>query len=298
MRGVWTAIITPFKENGELDLPSFKKILRDQADAGISGIIPCGTTGEAPTLDLEEKKTLIQTCIQELKDSPVQVVAGTGSNQTRDTIEFSKWASAAGVDGVLLVTPSYNKPSQAGMEEHFKSVASAIDCEVILYNVPSRTGVSIAPETVSRLSKHPRIRSLKEATGNTALTSEILNQVSKEGGSIDILSGDDATFLPLLSVGAVGIISVASNLFPREMVALQKAFDQGNLKTALEIHNKYYPLFRDLFIESNPVPIKAAMASLNWCTPSVRLPMSPLQPSNLKKLEASLSECGITRGPS
>jgi 4-hydroxy-tetrahydrodipicolinate synthase len=298
MRGVWTAIITPFTDSGELDLPSLKKILRDQVEAGISGIIPCGTTGEAPTLSLDEKKMLIQTCLQELKGSPVKVVAGTGSNNTRDTVEFSKWASSAGVDGVLLVTPYYNKPSQAGMEEHFKSVASVIDCEVILYNVPSRTGVSLTAETVGRLASHPRIRTIKEATGNPALSSEILDQVSKSGQSIDILSGDDATYLPLLSIGAVGIISVASNLFPREMVALQKAFDEGDLKKALKIHQKHFPLFRDLFIESNPVPIKAAMASLDWCRPDVRLPLSPLQPAHLKKLEASLSEYQIVRGKS
>ncbi len=298
MRGVWTAIITPFTESGELDLNSLKKILKDQVDAGITGVIPCGTTGEAPTLSIDEKKTLIQTCIQELKGSSVQVVAGTGSNQTRETVEFSKWASSVGVQGVLLVTPYYNKPSQAGLEEHFKTVASAIDCEVTLYNVPSRTGVSLTAETISRLSKHPRIRSLKEATGNPVFTSEILDQLSKDGGALDILSGDDASYLSLLSVGAVGIISVASNLFPRAMVSLQKAFDEGNMKKALEIHTKYYPLFRDLFIESNPAPIKAAMASLGWCKAQVRLPLAPLQNQNLRKLESSLSECQIVRGHS
>ncbi len=298
MRGVWTALITPFSESVELDLNSFKKILRDQVDAGITGVIPCGTTGETPTLSIDEKKLLIQTCIHELRDSPVKVVAGTGSNHTRETVELSQWASSAGVDGVLLVTPYYNKPSQKGLEEHFKTVASAIDCEIILYNVPARTGVSLSPETVARLAHHPRIRSLKEATGNPALTSEILDQISKAGCALDLLSGDDATYLPLLSIGAVGIISVASNLFPRSMVALQKAFDAGNLRETQRIHQRYYPLFRDLFIESNPAPIKAAMAALGWCTPHVRMPLTQLHVENLRKLEKSLSDCQIVRGQS
>ncbi len=298
MRGVWTAIITPFTQSGELDLNALKKILRDQADAGISGVIPCGTTGEAPTLTNDEKKLMIQTCVQELKGSPVRVVAGTGSNVTRDTVEFSQWASSAGVDGVLVVTPYYNKPSQSGMEEHFKAVASEINCEVIVYNVPGRTGVSLTANTVARLAKHPKIRTIKEATGNPTLSSEILYQAAQQGVQIDVLSGDDATYLPLLSIGAVGVISVASNLFPRAMVELQKSFDTGDLKKALEIHQRYYPLFRDLFIESNPVPIKAAMAALGWCSSQVRLPLSDLQPTSLHQLANSMEECKIVRGRS
>jgi 4-hydroxy-tetrahydrodipicolinate synthase len=296
MRGVYTALITPFRQNLEIDFDSYKKILKDQKDASISGVIPCGTTGETPTLKIEEKKLLIETALEVLKGSSVKVIAGTGSNNTAETIELSRWASKAGVDGVLLVSPYYNKPSQAGLDAHFRSVADVVECEVMLYNVPGRTAVSIAPETVVALAMHPRIRSLKEATANVALTSEILDQLAVKKLQLDILSGDDATYLPLLSVGAVGVVSVASNLFPRAMVSIQTLAEKGDFKSALKIHERFYPLFRDLFVESNPGPIKAAMHLAGWCESFVRPPLSSLSPESEKKLEASLNRCGIKRG--
>jgi 4-hydroxy-tetrahydrodipicolinate synthase len=296
MRGVWTALITPFDSKGEIDLEAFRVLLRDQRDAGITGVIPCGTTGESPTLSVAEKKRLVQTTIDELRGSSVQVVAGTGGNDTRETVELSRWASEQGVAGVLIVTPYYNKPSQAGLEAHFRAVADQVSCEVVLYNVPGRTGVSLAAETVARLASHPRIRTIKEATGNTALTSEILDLVAQSGHKIDVLSGDDATYLPLLSVGAVGVISVSSNLFPRAMVAIQRAYEQGKSVEALEIHRKYFPLFRDLFVEANPIPIKHAMAKAGFCEAHLRMPLTPLQPASREKLEQSLQRCGISKG--
>ena len=296
MHGVWTALVTPFTASNELDLSAFRQILKDQKDAKITGVIPCGTTGESPTLSLAEKKTLIQTALEELKGSGVKVFAGTGSNNTAETIEFSRWASEQGVDGVLLVTPYYNKPSQAGLEAHFHAVADKISCEVMLYNVPSRTGVSLTPETIAKLSQHKRIRSLKEATGNVAFTSEILDHLHTTGKSIDILSGDDATYLPLLGVGAVGIVSVSSNLFPRAIVAIQTAADRGDYAEARKIHQHYYPLFRDLFIESNPVPLKYAMARIGVCSASVRAPLAPLSVANENKLAESLARCGLNKG--
>lgn len=210
MRGVYTALITPFDSRGGLDLAAFRKVLQDQKDAGISGVIPCGTTGETPTLTIDEKKKLITTAIETLKGSGVKVIAGTGGNNTAETVELSRWASDQGVDGLLVVTPYYNKPSQAGMEAHFKAVADSVRCEVMLYNVPGRTGVSLTAATVAKLAAHPRIRSLKEATGNVVFTSEIIDTLKASGVSMDILSGDDATYLPLLSVGAAGVVSVAS----------------------------------------------------------------------------------------
>ncbi|OFZ81568.1 MAG: 4-hydroxy-tetrahydrodipicolinate synthase [Bdellovibrionales bacterium RIFOXYD1_FULL_53_11] len=296
MKGVWTAVVTPFEENGGIDINAFRKILHDQADAGVAGVVVGGTTGEAPALTNEEKKTLVQAAIKELGGGGAGVVAGTGTNNTRDSVEFSKWASDAGCSGVLVVTPYYNKPSQTGLEAHFTAVADAVSCEVILYNVPGRTGISITAETVMRLSAHPRIRTLKEATGNVAFTSEILDALSLAGRRMDVLSGDDATFLPLLSVGAAGVISVASNLFPRAMVGLYKAFIEGRTQEALEIHARYYPLFRDLFVESNPVPVKYAMAHARWCRPDPRAPLAPLSEESVRKLQASLDRAGIRKG--
>src|SRR5687768_9022909 len=205
MRGIWTALVTPFNDKNELDLDAYKRILRDQKDAGVTGVIPCGTTGESPTLTEAEKKVLIQTALEELKGSQVKVYAGTGSNDTAQTVAFSKWASDQGVDGLLIVTPYYNKPTQAGLKAHFRAVADAVSCEVMLYNVPGRTGVSLTSDTIAELAEHPRITSIKEATGNPAFTSEIQAALAKAGQKLLIFSGDDATFLPLLSVGADGV---------------------------------------------------------------------------------------------
>lgn len=296
MRGVYTALITPFNKSNEVDLDAFKRVLCDQVEAGVAGVIPCGTTGESPTLTQQEKKLLITTCVNTLRGTNIKVLAGTGSNSTPDTIEFSKWASDQGVDGLLIVTPYYNKPSQTGLQAHFRQVADAVSCEVMLYNVPGRTGVSLTPESISELSTHPRITSLKEATGNVAFTSEIIDALGAKGRKMDILGGDDATFLPLLSVGAVGVVSVSSNLFPRTMVAIQKAVEAGRLEEARSIHQKFYPLFRDLFVESNPVPVKAALSITHGYEPYVRAPLSPLSANSTEILKASLSRCGLTTG--
>ncbi len=299
MRGVWTALVTPFvsqgPEKGQIDWPAFERIVEGQKAAGIHGIIPCGTTGESPTLSQEEKKALIRKSIELCRGSSTLVVAGTGSNQTEDTVNFSRWASEQGVSGVLVVTPYYNKPSAAGLLAHFTAVAEAVSCPVVLYNVPGRTGTSLSIETIVKLMEHPRIPFLKEATGNVELTSQILDAVEGAGKKIGILSGDDATYLPLLSVGAVGVISVASNLFPAEMVELQKKWDSGDAKGALAIHRRFYPLFRDLFVESNPGPIKAAMAWIGACEETLRPPLVGLTAESRKKLERSLEACGIPR---
>lgn len=296
MKGVFTALVSPFGADGSLDLAAYRKILKDQADAGIAGVIPCGTTGESPTLTLSEKQTLIETAVETLKGSGVKVLAGTGGNSTSETVEFSRWASQHGVDGILVVTPYYNKPSQAGLIEHFRAVAEAVTCELMVYNVPGRTGVSLTAETVCALSEHPRVRSIKEATGNVSFTSEILDCLGRHGRKIDILSGDDATYLPLLSVGAVGVVSVASNLFPRAMVKIQKAGETGDFVTARAVHQAYYPLFRDLFVESNPVPIKYAMHFAGWCGANVRKPLVDMGAKSVETLLASLNRCGIKPG--
>jgi 4-hydroxy-tetrahydrodipicolinate synthase len=296
MRGIYTALVTPFDSQNELDLAAYKRILEDQRDAGVAGVVPCGTTGESPTLSKDEKKKLILTAVETLKGTGVKVVAGTGSNDTEETVEFSRWASDQGVDGVLIVTPYYNKPSKHGLEAHFKAVADAVKCEVMLYNVPGRTGVSLTPETIVKLAAHSKITSCKEATGDVALTSEILDRLQQDGKKMDILSGDDATFLPLLAVGACGVVSVSSNLFPRAMVAIQKNLEAGKLEEARKIHERFYPLFRDLFIESNPVPIKYSMAVAGWCGTAVRAPLAPLSSASAEKLDATLRRCGVSKG--
>jgi 4-hydroxy-tetrahydrodipicolinate synthase len=296
VRGVYTALVTPFDSRNELDLKAFRKILEDQVQAGVAGVVPCGTTGESPTLTLAEKKMLIHAALEVCRGSTVKVVAGTGSNNTAETVEFSKWASDQGTSGVLIVTPYYNKPSQQGMIEHFLAVAREVRCEVMLYNVPGRTGISLSSQTVCDLAEHPRITSIKEASGNAAFTSEILDCVRAANQNIDVLSGDDATFLPLLSIGAAGVVSVASNLFPRGMVAIQKAVEESRLQDATAIHQKYYPLFRDLFIESNPVPIKYAMSVAGFCDPRVRKPLMEMSASSLEKLRESLKRCQIQLG--
>ncbi len=293
MRGVWTALITPFTPNREIDWAAFKTLLEDQESAQVAGVIPCGTTGESPTLSLAEKKQLIEFTKKELVGTSVQIVAGTGSNDTAESIALSAWASSLGVDGILVVTPYYNKPSQSGLELHYRAIADKVSCPVVLYNVPGRTGVSLAPETVTRLASHPNIRAIKEATGNTAISSEIIEQLAFAGVKMDVLSGDDATYLPLLSAGGCGVISVASNLFPRAMVALQRAWETGNVSAAMEIHRRFYPLFRDLFVESNPGPIKAAMKFVGLCDSGLRPPLAPLSSGSESKLLASLSRCGL-----
>lgn len=294
-KGVWTAIITPFESSGEIDWSAYDRILEDQKSSGVAGVVVCGTTGESPALSKDEKKKLITRAIETLKGSSCRVIAGTGSNNTAESVEFSRWASEAGAHALLMVTPYYNKPTQAGLERHFTMIADAITCPMMLYNVPGRTSVGLSAQTVARLAQHPRIRAIKEATGNVAFTSEIRDALIEAGTAMEVLSGDDVTFLPLLSVGGIGVVSVSSNLFPRGMVEIQKLFDAGKHHEAAELHQKFFPLFRDLFIETNPGPIKEAMAEAGWCKPLVRPPLAQLSEASKKTVLASYERCGRPR---
>ncbi|MGE0614281.1 MAG: 4-hydroxy-tetrahydrodipicolinate synthase [Bacteriovoracia bacterium] len=305
--GIWTALVTPFNDRGQIDWDAYAKSLKLQAEGGVNGVIPCGTTGESPTLSAEEKQKLITTTLEVLKGTPIQVAAGTGSNDTQETIEFSQWASKLSVGGqklagLLVVTPYYNKPSAAGLERHFTAVADAVDCPIILYNVPGRAGISMTGETIAKLARHPKIPALKEATGNVSFTSEVIDHLGELAKNFSILSGDDVTFLPLLSVGATGVISVASNLFPKEMVALYHAAQKHDYPRAAQIHQALYPVFRDFFVESNPVPVKFAMAKTGICGPYVRAPLAPLTSASeqkvlaaVKKAQAALAAAGGTK---
>jgi 4-hydroxy-tetrahydrodipicolinate synthase len=293
-KGVYTAVVTPFQQNGEIDWNAYRALLKAQHAGGVAGVIPCGTTGESPTLSADEKKKLITFTLQELKGTGLKVIPGTGTNNTAESIEFSAWASDQGADAVLVVTPYYNKPSQLGLFQHFNAIADRVKCDVILYNVPGRTSVSLTADTIVRLAKHPRITAIKEASGNLAFDSEIRDALNQAGAHLALLSGDDPTFLPFLGLGGVGCISVASNLIPRQMVELQQAFEKGDQARAQELHERYAPLFKDLFIEANPVPVKFALSQIGPCGKTVRLPLAELTGESIEKLTASLKRTGLT----
>src|SRR5881398_3478532 len=254
-RGTFTAVVTPFR-NGDVDFAAFEKLAEAQIAAGITGIVAVGTTGESPTLTHDEKHEVIQRAIK-IANGGCKVIAGAGTNSTRDSIEATKFAEKAGADGALLVAPYYNKPSQEGMFRHFKAIAETTPLPIMLYNIPGRCSVDIAADTVIRLAETCRnIVSIKEASGSVERVSELRGRLPQE---FTILSGDDSLTLPFMAVGAVGVVSVASNLFPAEVSSLVRAYECGDTKLAFNLHHKMFPLFKDLFIEPNPVPVKMAL---------------------------------------
>lgn len=285
-RGVFTAIITPFK-NGKIDYDSYFALLDKQIQAGVSGVVPAGTTGESPTLSHEEHAELIRETVRHVKKR-ILVVAGTGSNSTREAVELTEAACKDGVDGILQVNPYYNKPTQEGLYLHFKEVADHSSVPVMLYNIPGRTSVNLLPETVLRLSAHPKIRSMKEATGDLGQMSKLISLVDD---SFTVLSGDDNLTLPLLAVGGVGVVSVISNIFPGSLVQLVDSFQKGDLKTARKIHYDFVDFFSLAFLETNPIPIKAVMHWNGYCSAEIRLPMTPLSSgAGADKLKKTVSD--------
>src|SRR2546428_2574018 len=254
-RGTFTALVTPFRDGG-IDVSAFEKLIETQIAAGITGIVAIGTTGESPTLSHEEREELIRLTVATANKRCV-VLAGTGSNATQHAVTDTKAAEKLGVDGALLVAPYYNKPSQEGLFRHFKAIAEATSLPIILYNIPGRCSVDIGPDTVVRLAKECRnITSIKEASGSVERVSELRARLPE---SFTILSGDDSLTLPFMSVGAAGVVSVASNLFPAEVCALVQDLQSGDVKSAEELHRKMFPLFKDLFIEPNPEPVKTEL---------------------------------------
>ena len=285
LQGVYTALATPFR-NGEVDYEALTALLERQIAGKVAGVIPVGTTGESPTLSPKEHIEVIARTV-EIVDHRCQVIAGSGANSTAEAIHLTLEAKAAGADASLQVTPYYNKPTQEGIYRHFSVIAEKSQLPVVLYNVPGRTGVPIAVETVARLSRNPLMAAVKEAGGSVDRVSAI-----KDVCDITVLSGDDSLTLPMMAVGAAGIISVASNIIPgelSEMVALALA---GKFTEALAYHRKYYGLFRDLFIESNPIPVKAAMAMRGEIAEEYRLPLCELTPAHRETLAATLKKCG------
>ena len=285
-RGTFTALVTPFR-NGDVDLAALDKLIETQVAAGISGLVAVGTTGESPTLTHEEKEEVIAQVVK-VAAGRGKVLAGTGSNSTRDSIAMTKFAEKTGADGALLVAPYYNKPSQEGLFRHFKAIADATSLPIMLYNIPGRCSVDILPETVVRLAENCRnIVSIKEASGSVERVGELRRRLPDE---FTILSGDDSLTLPFLSVGAAGVVSVATNLFPSEVCALVRACESGDLKSAGTLHRKLLPLFKDLFIEPNPVPVKTALGWRGVMSSKVRLPLCEMSEANQARLRKTLEE--------
>jgi len=289
--GTYTAMVTPFKE-GKVDELAFERLIQAQIKGGVDGIVPVGTTGESPTLSFEEHIYVVELAIK-FAARKVEVLAGTGANSTDEAIYLTLAAEKAGADGSLQVAPYYNKPTQEGLFQHFRAIAFATKLPVVLYSIPGRCGVEIGVDTVKRLARECKnIVGIKESGGNADRVSQLRAAL---GPKFAILSGDDSLTLPFLAVGAQGVISVASNLIPRELSRMVRDFVIGKPAAALKLHDKYYPLFRDLFIESNPVPVKAALAMLGQIQEEYRLPLVPMNPKNRETLKATLQTCGLLR---
>lgn len=284
--GAYTAIVTPYDRNGDVDYTRLRELVEFQIKNGIDGIVPVGTTGESPTLDYAEHNRVIETVIEACAGR-VKVIAGTGGNSTAEALALTKHAAAAGADGTLQVAPYYNKPNQSGLERHFRAVAE-IGLPVVLYNIPGRSGVEIAVETVVRLAKHPRIVALKEAGGSVNRVSAIVDACD-----ICVVSGDDSLTLPMMAVGAKGVISVASNVAPRAVADMVHSALKGDWEGARRLHRKYYRLFRDLFIDTNPIPVKAALAMMNMIEEQYRLPLCSMDDDRKAKLKESLKALGL-----
>ncbi len=284
--GSLVALVTPFK-GGKIDEDRLRELVEFHIEKGTNGIVPCGCTGEAATLSHEEQKRVIKIVVETV-NRRIPVMAGTGSNNTEEALELTKYAKKANVDGCLLITPYYNKPTPQGQYLHYEKIAKLVDIPIVLYNVPSRTGISIKPETVAELAKIDNIVAIKEASGNLDQVSKILNLCP-----ITVLSGDDSLTLPILAVGGKGVVSVVANIVPEEVVSLVNNFNKGDLKKAKELHHKLFPLCKAMFIETNPIPVKTALGLLKMSAPELRLPLSPLTKENLIKLKKVLENYGL-----
>ncbi|MDO3377456.1 4-hydroxy-tetrahydrodipicolinate synthase [Geoalkalibacter halelectricus] len=283
-KGSMVAIVTPFKADGSFDEDTYRKLIDFQIESGTDAIIPCGTTGESATLDFAEHDRVIQVCIEQVAKR-VPVIAGTGANSTAEAVTLSKNAKAMGADGLLLVCPYYNKPSQEGIYQHYKAIAAAVDLPQVLYNVPGRTGVNMAAETTVRLAEISNIVAIKEASGNLTQVSEIL---ANAGDKIDVLSGDDFLTFPMLACGAKGVISVSANIVPGQVKAMVAAFFAGDHEKARRLHLELLDLHNAMFIDANPVPVKTSLSLMGKCDAKVRLPLWELSSTNLEKLKTVL----------
>jgi 4-hydroxy-tetrahydrodipicolinate synthase len=284
-KGVITALVTPFRGDA-IDEDALRRLVDEQIRAGIDGFVPVGTTGESPTVSVEEHIRIIKIVVEETRKR-VPVIAGTGANSTREAIELTIEARAVGADATLQVTPYYNRPTQDGLFRHFKAVADAAGLPIVVYNVPGRTGCDLLPETMARLCEVPLVVGIKEATGSAQRAAQILSRV---GDRMAVLSGDDATAFPLYALGAHGCISVVSNVAPADMAAMWDAAAAGDWKKARELHYKVFPLSEGLFIEANPIPVKAALAMMGKISDEIRAPLYPMTGANREKVRKILAD--------
>jgi 4-hydroxy-tetrahydrodipicolinate synthase len=289
--GTYTAIVTPFKD-GKIDEAAFERLIEFQIKGGVNGIVPAGTTGESSTLGYQENIDIVAHAVK-IARGKIKVIAGTGANSTAEAVYLTRAAEEARADASLQVAPYYNKPTQEGLYQHFKAIAGVTSMPIILYNIPGRCGVEIAVETVKRLARECKnIVAIKESGGNCDRVSQLRGAL---GPKFTILSGDDSLTLPFMSLGAQGVISVASNVIPREVSQMVKLYLTGKSDAALEIHEQFYPLFKDLFIETNPIPVKAALAMMKYLTEEYRLPLVSMDPENRNTLRQTMKACGVLK---
>jgi len=289
-KGSLVAMITPFTESGEVDEQGIKELVEFHIKNGTNGIVPCGTTGESPTLSYDEHKRVVEITINAVAGR-VPVIAGTGSNCTREVLDLTSHAQKAGADGALIITPYYNKPTQKGLYLHFKKIAEEIDIPIVIYNVPSRTGVNMLPETLAQLAELKNIVAVKEASGNLDQMTQIVELC---GEKITLLSGDDKLLLPVLSIGGKGVISVVANIIPKEVAEMIKDYEEGNYQKAKELFlSKIYPLSNAMFYETNPIPVKTSARLMGLPAGDLRLPLSLMSENNLAKLKADLTKFGL-----
>jgi 4-hydroxy-tetrahydrodipicolinate synthase len=282
------ALVTPFRDD-RLDETALRRLIELHISSGTSAVVPCGTTGESATLSHEEHDRIIEITVQAARGR-ILVIAGTGSNNTREAIRLTKHAKQVGADAALLIAPYYNKPTQRGLYLHFQAIAEAVDLPLVLYNIPSRTAVNIEPETFAQLAAVKHIVAVKESSGNLEQMSRILQLT---GGKLTLLSGDDGLALPVLAIGGTGVISVAANIVPRDVAGLVRAFQAGRNDEALHYHQRLLPLVRALFLETNPIPLKTAMGMLGIIAPEMRLPMCEMSEPNAARLKTALEEYGL-----
>ena len=288
-KGIATALITPFKADGSVDFEAYGRIIDWQIESGIDALVSCGTSGENPTLSDAEHQAVLKFAVERTAGR-VPLIAGTGSNDTRHTIEMTEYACSIGADAVLVVTPYYNKATQNGLVQSFRAIADASTVPVILYNVPSRTGCNIQPTTYLKLAEHPQIKAIKEANGDIASVVETLSLVK---GKLDLYSGNDDQIVPIMAMGGLGCISVLSNVIPKETCEIARRYFAGDIEGAAELQMRYMPLIRALFCEVNPIPAKAAMAAMGLCEDVLRLPMTPMEPANRERLLSAMRKEGI-----
>lgn len=290
--GCGTALVTPFRRDFSLDEEALRRLVRRQIEAGINFLVPCGTTGESPTLTAAEQKRVVEITLEEAHGR-VPVVAGAGGNNTKHVIEMAREFEAVGAKGILSVSPYYNKPTQEGLYQHFRAIAAAVNIPVILYNIPGRTGVNIEPSTIKRLSEIDNIVAVKEASGNIGQMAVILDMVPDR---FSVLSGDDGITLPLMAIGGRGLISVASNEIPAELTRMVQLALANDFSAAREIHQRYFKLIEANFVETNPGPVKAAMALMGLIEPVFRLPLVAPRPESLSKIRSALEAVGLAQG--